>query len=346
MSTPAVNEGRRAAEAARVEAVVGEWLGGERGAAPERFDWQPLTGTGSTSRRSLLVARISGDRDEGTLGFVVKRYAIPGAGEETCREQAQREYAALRFLAGKGGGVWHAPAPVAFLPESATIVMEHCAGENLNRSFWSAIRGSWLARLRADAIESLVRDTGVVLRALQGCEVEDSGLPVADAGWYTAFLDEQLAALGERGVPERLRGRIRARVVEALPEMLSPRFRCFQHTDFYFNNLLRTDRGICVLDFPNACVGTAYWDVSHLLVSLEDYKRFRNVDPVLIDRCKEAVTRLFGLEGDRLRTMQLVHHAFSFQLSHGAQGGRVRRLLTRRAGPHYLPRLTALLEDL
>jgi len=277
------------------------------------FAWEPLLTSGSTSSRKQVNVATEGAGHPG-LSFVMKKYEIPDKPFEESQQQARREYEALRTLWNIERQGWRIPEPVAFLPEYAIVIMAYCNGQTASQYFWSMVKPFVFSRLNLERIRGFIKDIGGVLLELQDAPVEGGVWQTVGPDWYLAFLEEQLAALQSFNVRKSQVDAVRERVASMLPQLLGSEARCFQHTDFYLNNILMDGETIVVLDFPNSCIGTKYWDISHFLVSLDDYRMFRNVDQGVIGICKDEFESIFGLDRALLRSMMLVHTCFSFKL--------------------------------
>lgn len=303
-----------------------------------KFIWGDLPGTGNTSQRRLVKVL----HGEEIRRFVIKRYNIYGKPEESSI-QAKREYQVMRYLQTVKGTNWTIPCPAAYLPEHATIVMEYSIGENLNSMFWNAIRYWVLSRSHVKWFSTLITDIAKIIQNMQTISLPDEWLRNADIRWYSYFLEEQIDALGDFGVDEHRLAHIREKVSRMLPRLMSSSSPCFQHTDLYFNNILYNNGKYCILDFPNACNGTRYWDISHLLCSLDDYRLFRNVDQCIIDICRKEFLSRFDLDKCFLECMSLIHSCFSFKLAIMRSRVGVKRIFIRDPWVFYYQKIDKLL---
>lgn len=306
-----------------------------------KYRWDILPGSGSTSVRALVSARVMDDIKK----FVVKQYLIFNKPQEESREQAIREYKALQYLSAYSGHLWHSPHVIALIPDKAVNIMSYEEGDNISNLFWHAIRWGFLSRIELPWLISLVRDIAIIINEIQSLQNYNKMLNVSNHEWYSLFLDEHLYDLKKMGIRSALISRIRDKVYESLLELLNEKNQCFQHTDLYFNNILYCNKKYCIFDLPNACWGSRYWDISHLLMSLEDYKLYYNVDRKIIDACKEEFIRSFNLDQNLIEAMQLIHSCFSFKLNLLNYNNYMRRLFIRNPIQFYNKMIKDLLKD-
>jgi serine/threonine protein kinase len=303
------------------------------------YKWEILPGTGSTSKRELLTAITANSIKR----YAIKTFVIPDKPFSESLVQAQREYTALGLVAQFSNELWQSPGPVAFLPERATIIMEYFDGINVNSLFWKNIRKSYLSRLRLKWFLSMVSDIARIVDDLHKIKQTPAGIPEAGTDWYNAFLDEQIESLIKSGVSGSLLKRVRKTFRDALPELTAEQELCFQHTDFYLNNILTNGISYCVLDMPNSVRGSRYWDISHFIISLEHYKLFRNTDSVIIDKCMEIFLEHFNLEKNLFDSMQLAHTCFSLKLCMMAPPSGMMRYLISDPSAFYINKLESII---
>ncbi len=306
------------------------------------YKWGILPGTGSTSERNLLLA-ITGNSFK---RYAIKTFVIPDKPASESRIQAQREYTALGLVAPFSNEFWKSPKPVALLPESATIIMEHFDGINVNAIFWKNIRKSYLSRVQLKWFLSLVSDMSRIINDLQKIKQTPAGIPEAGIDWYNAFLDEQIESLIKSGVSGSLLERVRKTFRDAMPALTAEQELCFQHTDLYLNNILTNGISYCVLDLPNSVRGSRYWDISHFMISLEHYKLFRNTDSGIIDRCMAMFLENFNFEETLFDSMQLAHTCFSLKLSMMAPPSGMMRCLMSDPSAFYISKLESIISKL
>lgn len=307
--------------------------------ASVKATWESLAGTGSTSLRSLVII----DLDNKLYRFVVKRFQILDKPEDESRLQAQREFNGLKKLNTIKSNLWHTPYPVSFLEEYSTIIMEYFPGTSLNALFWHHIKRWRFSRRYLPWFLSIMNDVANIILEIQDEKDLNMVLDQADEGWYKLFLDEQLRVLKEYGVQKYLLDAIAIKVKDALPAIVDPHNQCIQHSDLYLNNLLYSSGHYCVVDLPNTCIGTKYWDISHMLSSLEDYKLLRNIDAKIIDTCKSEFLGKFSLEPYLLECMLLIHYCLSFKLSLMTYQGWMKKVIKRRPAEFYHKRISELL---
>lgn len=309
---------------------------------PRNFIWRSLPGTGSTSDRGLVHVSTGNELKH----FVVKRFRIPQKPFEESQNQAKREYTTLEYLQAHRGLLWRTPHPIAILPDFAVIIMEYFPGANLSTLFWQAIRLGPFSRIRKKWLLTLMRDIAAIILGMQSYGMGSDALMRADEAWYSTFIEEQIEELKRLGISSSILAGVGNRIKDALPALISEENRRFQHTDLFFNNILHEDGKYCVLDFPNACAGTRYWDVSHILVALEHYKLFRNVDTRIIDRCREEFRRNFILDDRLFGLMQLVHYCFALKVSLTALRRGVQKILLRDPRKFYEDKIQKLLDQI
>lgn len=324
---------------AQVESVLIDYLGIK--ATYPSFSWENLSGTGSTSVRNLV--RVNTGNEE--LQFVSKRYQIEGQPTEEWFAQAKREYEVMNALAPASSGFWRTPLPIKLLHDHAAIVMEYFPGQNVNALFWKAVRMGIFSLRNQDWMLQLMGDIAKIILNMQNLESKMAVAPVVDESWYITFLEQQIGPLNQFGIEKHKLRRIQRHVEKDINLFFSNDKACFQHTDLTLNNLLFRDGMYCVLDLANTCIGTRYWDISHMIVSLEHYKLFLNVSDRLIKACIEEFSRWFILDPYLVRTMNLIHYSFSLKLSLMVQTTGLKRLLTNDAVRYYEKKIDAILRE-
>jgi len=305
------------------------------------FAWMALPGTGSTSERKLVRVTI-GDI---VYSFVIKRYMIRDRFDNESLAQSKREYDSLKFLQAHESSLWRTPTPIAYMPEQGAIIMEYFPGENVGAIFWRAVRFGMISRIHTGWIMQLINDIAIIILEIQNLKKTTGVMPVSGE-WYSSFLDEQMKALRCFGIHAQKLQRLRIKVVDALDSFLSGENICFQHTDLYFNNILYSDGRYCILDLPNSCIGTRYWDISHLMVSIEHYKLFRNVDDTIIDDCIKSFCKHFVLDPYLIEIMQLIHCCFSLKLSFMFPYKGIKKILTQDPVSFYERKINAFMKDM
>lgn len=328
----------------KLDADLYRWVQNElfryAGKANGSVDATPLSAVGSTSNRFLLTFK-DGKSDR---QFVVKRYQILGQPEAESRAQAQREYTALYHLQSISSALWSAPELIAFSEEYATLIMSYCPGRNVNEVFWNAIKWPFLSSHKNKTIKAVMNHVALIIKDLQLMEDCAANFPQSSP-WLSGNLFEALIdSLLRKGVDDMMLFDVQQCVKTNLDIILAPANRSFQHTDLYFNNIIFDGNRYFILDFPNACYGSRYWDISHMVVSLEDYKIFRNVSAKAIDNCKEIFLEHFNIDSSLLQIMNLLHYCFSFNIRVNNNRSGIKKVLMKETAAFYENRIRTILD--
>ena len=307
----------------------------------ENFKVLPLPGVGSTSQRSLIEVR---DNQKSHL-FVIKRYMIPGETDAECRRQAQQEYTVLLHLKAYPVKLWSVPEPVGFRFEDATIIMGFCPGENVHEIFWNNIKKSIFSRRNSPWLIQMMTDIAMILKDIQSIKIISENFVTETSDSYLESFFKVINALREQDIDLHFLQAIQNRFVNDLPALLTEEHKVFQHTDMYFNNIIRNNQKYYLLDFPNSCNGSIYWDISHMLVSLEDYKIFRNVDRKMIDACKNEFLKHFSVDTRLLHTMNLFHYCFSFNIKIKNHISGLKKIMTHSVPRFYKSKINQILSE-
>ena len=305
------------------------------------FDTAPLSAAGNTSRRFLTT--ISDNKS--AQRFVVKRYQIPGQSEAESINQAQREYLALLHLKSVSSALWSTPDPISFSEEYATLIMSFCPGYNVGEIFWNSIKWPFLSFQNKSEIKEIINHVALIIKDMQSMEDCDDLFPESSPLLSGKFFQKLIDSLQEKGVDGKMLIDAQQRVENNLDAIMALENRSFQHTDLYFNNIIYDRARYFILDFPNACYGSRYWDISHMIVSLEDFKIFRNVAGKAIDNFKESFLEHFNVDASLLKTMTLFHYCFSFNIRTNYSIPAYKKMLMKDVQLFYESRIRTILND-
>lgn len=329
-----------------VEKSLSEYLLGKYEKHISEYNWDNLSGTGSTSKRFLISPAPKEHLPIQDHSFVIKKFIIDDD-QEKSRRHAENEYKCLLTLSRfQDNNIWITPAAIEYLPAHALIIMGYCSGQNVGYTFWNLVQKSFYSRRNLKEILHLIDLVATALLAMQK-DLKNVTLPVSQFDKSLFFLHKQIDDISViKGTNATWENRLIDFVFETLPEAYETVNLAFQHSDYTLNNLIQSKDKIAILDFPKSCWGTKFWDISHMIITLEDFKICRNVDKKIIDACKDRFLSHFHAEKRILTAFQLINLCFSYKINLMNSPNRIKKLLIRNPVPFYEKRILECLKSL